>query len=344
MSSFSETIPSVVGSRAPRVVVALTERERSLFFEGDAMPPGTLLEEADFEPERWEARLERERPDVVVSGWSTPPIPERWLMRPDCSLRYVCHVAGSVRALVPRSFIERGGLVTNWGDSVSPQVAEHALLLALAALRHADRWPGFIARDPETRRIEEIGTRTLFGRRVGIHGFGSVARALLTLLAPFGVTVTAYSAGVPHELMNEAGVQSCASLAELFRSSEVLFECEALTPATERSVSAELLAALPDDAVFVNVGRGRLVDDAALQREAKSGRLRLALDVVADEPLTSDSPFVASGNAILSPHIGGPTLDRYRRCGQLALANLASFLRGETPPSTITLAAYDRAT
>ncbi len=343
MSSLPEKSFSA-GSPSARVVVALTERERSLFFNGDVMPPGVVLDDADFEPARWEACLECERPEVVVSGWSTPPIPERWLTRPDCSLRYVCHVAGSVRALVPRSFVERGGLVTNWGDAVSPQVAEHALLLALAALRHADRWPGFIERDPVTRRIEEIGTRTLFGRRVGIHGFGAVARALLPLLAPFGVTVSAFSLGVPWKLMSDAGVKPCESLRELFRDSDVLFECEALTPATERSVSADVLAALPDDAVFVNVGRGRLVDDLALQREAQSGRLRVALDVVADEPLAGDSPFVTCGNGILSPHIGGPTLDRYRRCGQVALANLASFLRGETPASAITLAAYDRAT
>jgi len=221
MTDLSETSFAFADSRLPRVVVAVTARERGLFFAQEAMPPAILLEDADFEPTRWEACLERERPDVVVSGWSTPPIPERWLMRPDCPLRYVCHVAGSVRALVPRSFVERGGLVTNWGDSVSAQVAEHALLLALAALRHADRWPGFIARDAAVRRIEEIGTRTLFGRSVGIHGFGAVARALLPLLAPFDVKVSAFSLGVPRELMRDAGVKPCESLRELFESSEV---------------------------------------------------------------------------------------------------------------------------
>jgi Phosphoglycerate dehydrogenase and related dehydrogenases len=344
MSILSENGGPHFESDATRVVIALTARERSLFFEDGSIPAGTILRDAEFDPDGWEALLERLRPEVVVSGWSTPPIPERWLRRADCSLRYVCHVAGSVRALVPRSFVERGGVVTNWGDAVSAQVAEHALLLALAALRHADRWENFIARDASVRRIEEIGTRTLFGRRVGIHGFGAVARALLPLLAPFGVRVSAYSAGVPEALMRGAGVQPCRSLDDLFASSEVLFECEALTPATEKSVTAELLAALPDDAVFVNVGRGLIVDDAALQREAQSGRLRLALDVIADEPATKESAFVRSGNVILSPHIGGPTLDRYRQCGALALANLAAFLRGERPAAAITLAAYDRAT
>lgn len=338
--------PSRVAPAAipPRILVALTCRECELFFGTAAMPWGERLDEAELTPASWSAALERRQPDALVTGWSTPPLPEAWLLRPDCSLRYVCHVAGSVRALVPRSFIAGGGLVTNWGDHVSRQVAEHGLLLALAALRHAGQWRSFITRDPGVRRIEELGTRTLFGQRVGLHGFGAVARALLPLLAPFSVSVAAFSAGVPPEFMAAVGVRPCGSLEELFAKSDVLFECEALTPATERSVSTRVLARLPDDAVFVNVARGRLVDDAALQREARSGRLRVALDVVANEPLTAASPYVADGCVILSPHIGGPTLDRYQECGRLALMNLDAFLHGRTPPGAISLAAYDRAT
>ncbi len=336
--------PASLALSDPRVAVALTAREWSLFFDDTIPPPGAFIDEASLTPPDWESSLDHLQPQVLITGWSTPPIPEPWLLSPHCPLRYVCHTTGSVRGLVPRSFVARGGIVTNWGDSVSPQVAEHGLLLALAALRHVDRWPAFIARDPAGRRLEEIETRTLFGRRVGLHGFGAVARALLPLLAPFSVSLSAYSAGVPPDLMRGAGVRPCASLEELFSDSEVLFECEALTPATERSIGAELLAMLPTNAVFVNIGRGRVVDDEALQREARAGRLRLALDVVADEPLTPDSPYVASGRVVLSPHIGGPTLDRYRHCGALALANLETFLRGEIPVGAITLAAYDRAT
>jgi phosphoglycerate dehydrogenase-like enzyme len=94
----------------------------------------------------------------------------------------------------------------------------------------------------------------------------------------------------------------------------------------------------------VNIGRGRLVDEAALQREAAAGRLRVALDVVTAEPLTMSSPFAGLRDVILSPHIAGPTTDRYGQCGRFALANLAAFLRGETPPAAISLATYDRAT
>lgn len=343
---FQSPRATAAGANAPRIVLALSPRERGLFFGQHAatrIAGWQILDDADLAPSHWEDSLRRTQPTVLVTGWSTPPISASWLLQPGCPLQYVCHVTGSVRHLVPRQFLERGGTVTNWGETVSAQVAEHALLLALAALRNAGEWAASIAtRDP--RRTGPLATKTLFGRHVGLHGFGSVARALVPLLRPFGVTMAAHSAGVPAAFMEEWGVKPVAALGDLFASSEVLFECEALTPATEGSVSGAVLARLPDDAVFVNVGRGGVVDEDALTREARAGRLRLGLDVTRSEPLTHASPFFGLPNVVLSPHIGAPTLDRYRQCGEYALANLEAFLRGAIPPAAISLAAYDRAT
>lgn len=333
-----------------RIIAALTPRERALFLDhalaGSGLGPqiGFADEGALSSEEGWVRQLELWRPEILITGWSTPPLPESWLARADCPLRYVCHVVGSVRQLVPRSFIERGGVVTNWGERISGQVAEHGLLLALAALRNQAAWAPFIARPAATRQITELRTHTLFGLRVGLHGFGSVARALLPLLRPFGVTVSACSAGVPDEIFARHGVRPAPSLVGLFAESDVLFECESLTPSTRGSVSAAVLAALPDDAVFVNIGRGGLVDDEALVREGRDGRLRLALDVVSVEPLTPASPFCAVPGIVLSPHIGGPTFDRYADCGAHALANVSRVLAGGRPAGTISLAIYDRAT
>jgi phosphoglycerate dehydrogenase-like enzyme len=291
------------------------------------------------------ARWRELNPHIVLTGWSTGPLPTAWLESRECALRYVCHLAGSVRAVVPRTFIERGGLVTNWGNLASGAVAEHALLLALAALRNLDAWPTVIqGLDGAGSHVEHLKTRSLFGRSVGIHGFGRVARALVPLLRPFGVTIRAYSAGVPKALMQAVGVTPSTALLALFSQSEVLFECEGLTAATTGSVTAEALAALPADAVFVNIARGGLVDEAALVREAASGRIRVALDVVVSGRLTPKSDFCRIPGSVLSPHIGGPTLDQYSRCGDFALRNLARFVQGEPLEAIITVADYDRST
>ncbi len=336
-------------NRPLRIIAALSQRERDLFLARGLADAAlrhaiTFVDEDELAFEGWAQRVEAWQPEVLITAWSTPPLPESWLARDDCPLRYVCHITGSVRHLAPRSFLERGGLVTNWGAQISNQVAEHGLLLAMAALRNQGAWGEFIARPAHHRHITDLDTRSLFGLRVGIHGFGSVACALVPLLRPFGVSLRAFSLGVPTEFMAGHGVQPAATLLDLFAGSDVVFECESLTPATRCCVSAEMLAAMPDHGVFVNIGRGAVVDEDALLVEAARGRLRIALDVVKDEPLTAASPWTRHGRVILSPHIGGPTRDRYADCGALALENLQTFLDGHRPATAISLAAYDRAT
>jgi phosphoglycerate dehydrogenase-like enzyme len=328
-----------------RLACAISPDERRLF-----MAEADLLGVSIYWFEQGERQLSIEQwhelnPQILLTGWSTVPPPREWLDSPQCALRYVCHLTGSIRQLLPREFIERGGLVSNWGDIPSFSVAEHGLLLALAALRNIGSWlPGSPHPRDTIERVERLQTRSLAGLTVGIHGFGRVARSLVTLLRPFGVQIHAYSQGVPGSVYSAAGVVGCNSLEELFSQSEVLFECEALTPATQGSVSASVLARLPAGAVFVNVGRGGLVNEAALLREATSGRLRVALDVVSTESFAPEGPFNMVAGAVLSPHIAGPTFDQYQRCGEYARRNIARFLSGQTPEALITAEDYDRAT
>jgi phosphoglycerate dehydrogenase-like enzyme len=333
-----------------RVLFAIGAHERADFFPGLSTDfPGAesrWLPETGFRPGQWQSCLEDFRPTVLVSCWSTPAVPVAFAAA-GSPLNYVCHLVGSTRALVPRVFLERGGLLTNWGGLAGETVAEHALLLALSALRKQPGWAPLINGprvNPWRSGTMRLRTRTLFGRRVGIHGFGHVARSLVRLLQPFGVQISAYSPGVPDDIMRAAGVMPRRSLVELAGSSEIFFECEALTPLTHASIDREVLAALPDQAVFVNVGRGRLVDEPALLAEAQSGRIQIALDVVTHEPLGPDSPAAAISGAVLSPHIGGPTHDRFVECGRLALNNIALYLRAEALESQVTLELYDRST
>ncbi|MDB6095012.1 MAG: phosphoglycerate dehydrogenase [Verrucomicrobia bacterium] len=316
-----------------------------MFFQGTAGGPErlhALLPTAELfdcsEPSRWADLLRETRPEILVTSWSTPALPI------DTSgVALVCHVGGTVRNLIPRPLIERGLLVTNWGDSVSEGLAEAALFHALSALRRGQYFGDLMHREKGWSEFPS-GTKTLFEKRVGIHGFGAAARNLVRLLAPFRVEISAYSAGVPAGLFQEAGVRQCQSLADLFASSEVLFELEGLTPATRGVVNREILERLPPDAVFVNVARGALIDEAAAAELATAGRIRLALDVFACEPLSIDSPLRSLAAATLTPHLGSPTDDRLAHCGDLALANLQRFRAGQPLDSVVSLEIYDRST
>lgn len=346
--------PASLGARDERVLLVLTAQERRAFFTGPAPAElfPSLCREADPAASRlsaseWEKMLREYRPTVLVSAWNTPPLPSSWLAEPDLPLRYVCHVTGSVRGLLPRALLVRGIAVSNWGGLASHSVAEHGLLLALAALRNLAAWPAAIRNSRAADGgscTTRLGTRSLFGRRVGIHGFGQVARSLIRLLQPFGVAICVFAEGVPPELIRQAGAGICTSLPELCAHSEVFFECEALTPARVGSVDAAALAALPDRAVFVNIARGPLIDEKALRREAVSGRIRIALDVVADDPVRPTDPLTDALDGVFSPHISGPTQDWFPRCGEHALANLRRYLAGEPLESVVTAEIYDRST
>jgi len=193
---------------------------------------------------------------------------------------------------------------------------------------------------------ENIPTRSLRGKKIGIHGLGAIARHLISLLKPFGVTISCHSAGVPAELFEEQGVRRCDSLEELVSGIDVMVECEAWTPETEGSVDARILGLLPDGAVFVNVGRGALVDEDALARLATEGKINLAIDVYQEEPLPLDSPLMLVPDVLLSPHIAGPTRDSLPLCGDLALDNLKHYLSGKPGQikNVVTLEIYDRTT
>ncbi len=294
----------------------------------------------------WERTLRNTRPEVLIVAWAVPALPTGYLDEPDCPVRYICFLTGSVRRIAPRSFIERGGLITNWGDETAPMVAEHALLLLLAALRRLPEWRPFINLPAAGQNARAMGlrTRTLHHRTVSLHGFGRIARQLIRLLAPFNVKVRAFSAGVPPEFIRAVGAEPVASLAELFAGAEIVVECEALTPQTLGSVDQSLIAQLAPGAVFVNVGRGEVVDEPALARRAATGEIHLALDVLTVEPLPLDSPLREIPGAIISPHIGGPTHDRLSDLGVRALANVTRYLRGEPLLDLITPEVFDRST
>lgn len=276
-------------------------------------------------------------PEVLVAGWSTPELPRQLPRR----LRYLCYLTGSVKRIVRREHIERGLVVSNWGRSISRTVAECALMLMLASLRRAGHWIPAMHRDGawKTRQTE---TASLFGRRVGLHGFGHVARELIRLLRPFDVTIEVAAPERDAALYAAHGVTRAASLETLFAENDVVVELAPLLPETEGIVTEALLRLIRPGGVFVNVARGAIVDEAALVRVLREGRIQAALDVYASEPLPVESPLRGMSNVILLPHIAGPTTDRRRDAGEFALRNLRAYAAGEPLEAVISPEDFDR--
>jgi phosphoglycerate dehydrogenase-like enzyme len=275
-------------------------------------------------------------PDVLVACWSTPPLPAAAPPR----LRYFCNIAGGVRPLLGRAQLERGMIVTNWGSSISRTVAECALLLALACLRRAGHWIPAM-HTAGAWRDHHIDTASLFEKRVGLHGFGQVARALVKLLAPFDTQIGICAPEDDPALYAAHGARRIPSLDELFAWSDVVVEVAPFNPATARIVNERLLRLMRPGAVFVNVGRGGVVDEEALLRVAREGLIHVGLDVFTTEPLPADSGFRGLPNVVLLPHIAGPTLDRRRDAGAQALRNLRAYSEDRPLEAVITPEIYD---
>jgi len=138
--------------------------------------------------------------------------------------------------------------------------------------------------------------------------------------------------GVPKELIRSHGAEPVESLDQLFDSQpEILVELEALTPQSVGFVKESHLRALRPDSLFVNSGRGAVVDEAVLERIAVEGRLRLALDVFAVEPPPRTSPLRSPSRVTLMPHVSGPGNIATR----IAISRLASGSRCDPRDTTI---------
>jgi phosphoglycerate dehydrogenase-like enzyme len=206
-------------------------------------------------------------------------------------------------------------------------IAEHVMALVLA---HGRRLPVALARQAESRweRDGAVGT-VLRGRTMGILGLGTIGTELARRAAAFGMRVW----GVRRSGRIVPGVDRVVAadrLGEVLAVSDVLAITLPLTPETQGLIGAAALARLPRGAFVVNVGRGGIVDEAALADSIRSGRLAGAgLDVFEQEPLPASSPLWRLPGVIITPHVGGSSPGFLDRAVPLFCENLRRYLAGE---------------
>jgi len=276
--------------------------------------------------------------EILLTGWGTPLLPVD--LAEKGKVKYICHVTGALRGMVPKELLEAGIKVTNWGSSISRTIAEASLMMILGCLRKVKPIQDIIHLQGGYRPTG-LKVQSLFERKVGLFGLGAIARDLVALLKPFNVEIYAYSPHVPQEIMDSLGVKRVTSLRELFTTCDIISVHAARTPANMGAVNAELLQLLPDDGILVNTSRGAVINEAALIAEVQKGRLWVALDVYDKEPLPVDSPLRGSPRVLLFPHVAGPTMDRYVDATRHALDNIRRYLAGEPLVAQVTAAQYD---
>jgi len=186
-------------------------------------------------------------------------------------------------------------------------VAEYVITAALMLLRHAWFATARVAAG-EWPRTELMG-RELADKRLGLVGYGAIARVTARMARGLGMSVAAYDPLLPagHAAWQEAVRQT---LPELLSTSDVVSLHVPLTDVTRNMIDATAIAGMKRGAILVNAARGGIVDEAALCAALRSGHLGgAALDVFAREPVDAagGAPFAGVPNLILTPHIAGVT-------------------------------------
>ena len=227
------------------------------------------------------------------------------------------HGTGTDR--IDRAAAERRGIrIANTPGTNAASVAEHALALIFACSRRvvaADR----ALRDGRWAYRDAAHPLELAGKRLGLVGYGHVARRLAEMAAALGLSVVVYSSWAEASELERVGARRAESLEQVLATADIVSLHG--KPGVAPVIDAAALAAMRPGAILINTARGALVDEAALADALRAGRISAGLDVFAQEPLPALSPLRDCPNLVLTPHMGGAGQQAQERTA-LAVARL----------------------
>ena len=234
---------------------------------------------------------------------------------------------------------ELGVRVANNGGGNSASVAEHAIALMVSVNRkfqlqfqsaREKKWEG------EIRKVWFAHSHELTGKTVGIFGLGQIGRQVARRLQGWECDLV-YSdvAHYPPELEGELHVRR-VSKEELLRTSDIVTLHVPLNRHTRGMMSDAEFDMMKPTAILINTCRGPVVDEAALIRALKEGKIAAAgLDVLEVEPTPPDNPLLEMDNVLITPHMGGMAQEAYEKNRAFAAQNAARVAGGEEPQSVV---------
>lgn len=227
----------------------------------------------------------------------------------------------------------RGIAVANVPGYSTDSVAQHTFALALYLVNHMAYYDQYVKSgaytktdifNPFSRKIHELA-----GKTWGIIGMGDIGRKVAEIASVFGCRILYYSTSG----QNKKQPYSCVELDALLAQSDIVSVHAPLNEATKGLMNLEKFRKMKPGAVFINVARGAIVNEADLVQALKEGSIAAAgLDVLSEEPMQEGSPLLEiqdSGKLVVTPHIAWSTCEARQRVVDEVCRNIDAFLRGE---------------
>ncbi|KMN08942.1 bifunctional glyoxylate/hydroxypyruvate reductase B [Pseudomonas helleri] len=231
----------------------------------------------------------------------------------------------------------RNIVLTNTPDVLTETTADTGFALILASARRVVELAIKVRNGQWQKNIgpESFGT-DVHGKTLGIIGMGRIGEALAQRgHFGFGMPVI-YHSNSPKPAVEARFNARYRSLNDLLQEADFVCLTLPLTAQTEGLIGAEQFALMRPESIFINISRGKVVDEAALIEALQQGQIRAAgLDVFVREPLEVDSPLLQLDNVVATPHIGSATVETREAMARCAVDNLLAALAGERPANRV---------
>ena len=237
---------------------------------------------------------------------------------------------------------ERRILLSNTPDVLTETTADTGFALILATARRVVELANMVRAGQWNRNIGPVHFGSdVHGKTLGIIGMGRIGEALAQRgHFGFGMPVI-YHSHSPKPAVEQRFNAQYRSLPELLQQADFVCLTLPLTVETEGLIGAEQFALMRPETIFINISRGKVVDETALIEALRSGQIRAAgLDVFEREPLNPDSPLLQLNNVVATPHIGSATHETREAMATCAVENLLAALAGERPKNLVNTRAW----
>jgi len=225
---------------------------------------------------------------------------------------------------------ENGIVVTNTPGANSMAVAELTLLLILALNRKLVNHVDSLRKDIWSKNDFLNESFTVENKKIGIIGSGNIGQSVAKILGALGGKIQYYDlkkldASIEKELSMEY-----VSLEQLLQTSDIITLHIPLIDSTYKFISKEQIEKMKTGTIIINTARGGLIDEKELLEAIKNGKIRgAALDCVENEPLRSDDELLNNSNIIVTPHIGGGTIDLKDKIIRILAEDIKCFIENK---------------